>query len=262
MSERGMSERAGEGGDQPAATEQGQRRLIVTLAAVAALSALAALWATVQLRSMAARSGPGGGVVNAVLDGTPGNQSVGDGPPFSGFVAQPPMEAADFTLTRTDGTEFTLSEQRGDVVLLFFGYTNCPDVCPQTLTWLAAALNQLGSEEERVRVVFVSVDPDRDSPEVIDAYTGAFDPRIVGVTGTLPELENVVASYSSNFFKTFPEHEHAPGVATDHAHDDYTMAHPSEVYVIDQAGMLREFFSTRFSPDEVEHDVRLLLEGA
>jgi protein SCO1/2 len=231
-----------------------QQRLVRSLGLVALVAAGLALWAAMQLRAESQRgSGDGDGLVGAGLTRSD------DGSGLSGWTATEPQPAPDFTLTRTDGKPFSLSELSGRVALVFFGYTNCPDVCPQTLTWLGQALQDM-PPETRVTVVFITVDPDRDSPEVIEAYLAGYDERIVGLTGSVSQLEKVVASYNSTFFKQVVEHEHAPGTPTEHAHDDYTMAHPSEVYVVDPQGALREFISLPFAPDDVRHDVELLLE--
>ena len=125
--------------------------------------------------------------------------------PFKGFAAIPERPAPDFTLTAHDGTPFELRSTRGKATLVFFGFTHCPDVCPTTMSKLAAALAALGEDGDRVAVVFISVDPERDTPEAIQAYLEAFDPRIVGVTGTLPELEAVAASFGVRFFKEYPQ---------------------------------------------------------
>jgi Uncharacterized protein SCO1/SenC/PrrC, involved in biogenesis of respiratory and photosynthetic systems len=99
----------------------------------------------------------------------------------------------DFTLTATDGSQFNFRQQtEGKITLLFFGYTHCPDVCPVHLANIAAALHTLGPEVQRkVEVVFVTTDPDRDTPEVIRAWLDKFDPKFVGLRGTLDEVNAI-----------------------------------------------------------------------
>jgi protein SCO1/2 len=114
---------------------------------------------------------------------------------FKGGVLEPPHPAPDFALMAPDGSTFRLSRHRGDVVLLSFGYTFCPDVCPTTLAELAQVRARLGAAASRVRVVFITVDPDRDTSERLRAYTRAFDPTFVGLTGTAERLAEVRRGY-------------------------------------------------------------------
>jgi len=178
--------------------------------------------------------------------------------PFKGFILSPERPAPDFTLTDTAGAPFRLGETRGRVTMVFFGFTYCPDVCPTTLTTLSRALADLGPDAERVSVVFVSVDPERDTPAVLRRYLAAFDPRIVGVTGDDATLERVASDYGVRFFKEFPKR--TPG--TPEAAADYTMAHTTTVFVIDPFGQLRASFMGSYTPQDVVHDVRVLLEEA
>src|SRR5687767_12669306 len=110
--------------------------------------------------------------------------------------AEPYPVASEIDLTRSDGSRFRLSELRGDVVLVFFGYTACPDVCPTTLAELRQALSELNARDvERVKVVFVTVDPDRDSPERVQEYVAQFNPAFIGLSGSKTDLEKVWAEY-------------------------------------------------------------------
>src|SRR5690625_2939132 len=115
-----------------------------------------------------------------------------------GTLIEPPLPAADFTLTSADGP-VRLADLKGKVVVLFFGYTLCPDVCPMTLARLGQALEQLGDDAERVQVIMVSVDPERDTPERLKEYVRAFHPSFIGVTGTEEELAAVAATYGVYF---------------------------------------------------------------
>ena len=101
------------------------------------------------------------------------SQSAGNEYHFQGSRIDPPIAAPDFTLTQANGEEFQLSEQRGKVVLIFFGYTFCPDVCPTTLAEYKVIHEELGEAAEQVEFVYITVDPERDTPEVIDRYARA-----------------------------------------------------------------------------------------
>jgi cytochrome oxidase Cu insertion factor (SCO1/SenC/PrrC family) len=103
--------------------------------------------------------------------------------------------AYDFTLTDHDGRPFKLSQERGHAVALFFGYTHCPDVCPATLARLASARAGLGKDRDRVRVIFITVDPTRDTPQRMKKYLATFDPSFIGVTGTESRLLPVYKAY-------------------------------------------------------------------
>jgi len=103
--------------------------------------------------------------------------------------------AYDFTLTGQDGKPFQLSQDRGHAVAVFFGYTHCPDVCPATLEHLAKARAALGNDRDNVRVVFITVDPRRDTPERMKRYLSKFDPSFVGMTGTESQLLPVYKAY-------------------------------------------------------------------
>jgi len=144
-----------------------------------------------------------------------------------------PNLAPDFTLTDQSGAPFTLSMQRPHPVVLFFGYTHCPDACPTALASMARALRMAGMDDS-VRVAFISVDPHRDTPAVLKRYVNLFDPHFVGVTGTRPQLERVEDAY----------HTWSAEIPADHGpHDDYTVAHGSTIYFIDGGGALRGFAS-------------------
>jgi protein SCO1 len=135
----------------------------------------------------------------------------------------------DFTLTDQHGHPFTLSAQRGREVVLYFGYTHCPDICPTTLANLAHGLRLLGPGAANVEVVFVTVDPQRDTVAAVGRYVRLFDPRFIGLTGTEQQLDPVYDHYSV-FHENQPAGTGASG---------YLVAHSTTLYYIDPAGALR-----------------------
>jgi len=167
---------------------------------------------------------------------------------FHGAVIEPATRAPDFTLTTQNGNSFRLSEQRGKVVVIFFGYTFCPDVCPTTLMEFKKIRARLPRENDRVQFVFVTVDPERDTPTKLRDYLAAFDPAFVGLTGTMAELEPVWRAYGVYRAKV-------PG-SSDMA---YTMDHSSRVYVIDANGNLRVTYSYGEDADNVVQDLTHLI---
>jgi protein SCO1/2 len=171
-----------------------------------------------------------------------------DGGAYRGRTFEPPLEAADFTLTDMRGQPFRMSDLRGKVALLFFGFTSCPDICPNTLGLVAQALRELGEERaERVQVVFVSVDPERDTPAVIAEYLAGFDARFVGLTGSLEALHGVADSY----FVTFAP---VPG-----ADGEMTISHSGQVFLIDPQGFIPVSHAEPFAPADLAHDLKLAL---
>ncbi len=170
------------------------------------------------------------------------------GPAFRGGVLDPPRPAPEFALQGADGREFRLSRQRGQVVVVAFGYTFCPDVCPTTLAEFAQIKGRLGPAEQQVRFVFITVDPERDSPERLRAYTGAFDRSFLGLTGTAAQLEGVRKAYG-----VIARKQVVPGTSA-----AYLMDHSAFTYVVDRDGRLRLMFPFGTSVDDMTHDIQLL----
>jgi protein SCO1/2 len=138
----------------------------------------------------------------------------------------------DFTLHSTQG-EFSLKQLRGKLVLLYFGYTKCPDVCPTSLALLSQALNELNEEElSQVQGVFVSVDPKRDSFKVLDEYVSYFHPSLIGVTGSDAEVAKAAKLYGAQYTE----------VELDGSAFDYAVDHSATTYLITQSGELRFVF--------------------
>ncbi|MBD8871711.1 SCO family protein [Rhodanobacter sp. DHB23] len=157
------------------------------------------------------------------------------------------MPDLQFQLTDDNGKAATAADYRGKVVLLYFGYTHCPDVCPLTLAQLHAALQKLGKPADDVRILFVSVDPARDTPAVMHAYVGAFDRRAVGLTGSPAAIEALSKRYRSGFTRE---------PASDGG--NYEVTHSSAIYVFDRNGHAR-VLDANAPQEDLVHDLGLLL---
>jgi protein SCO1/2 len=168
---------------------------------------------------------------------------------FAGQELIPPLPALDFTLQAADGTAFRLSQQRGKVVLLSFGYTFCPDVCPTTLVELSQVRARLGDAAKRLQVAFITLDPERDTAERLGIYTKAFDASFIGLTGSEAQLAEVRQAYG-----VIAEKEVVPGTTA-----PYLIAHSAYIYVIDQEGRLRLLFPFSLSVEEMADDIKQLL---
>lgn len=158
----------------------------------------------------------------------------------------PPHAAPAFALAGSDGSEVTPARYRGKVVLLTFGFTHCAAVCPTTLATLAQARAQLGERGDAVQVVFVTVDPERDSAAQMQRYLAAFDPSFVGATGTPEALAAARAAYGVT-------------AAKEGDGPDYAMAHSSGIFLIDRAGRLRALMPFGRGAADYVHDVGILL---
>ena len=167
---------------------------------------------------------------------------------FHGSTIEPPMRVADFTLTSHAGTQFRLADQTGKIVVLFFGYTSCPDFCPTTLMEFKKVRARLVREAEHTQFVFITVDPERDTPDKLRAYLNSFDPAFIGLTGTEAELAPVWRT-----FGVFREKK--PGASA----LGYSMDHSTTVYVIDQRGNLRLTYSYGETADDMAQDVNYLV---
>jgi protein SCO1/2 len=163
----------------------------------------------------------------------------------------PPQAAAEFPdgVQASDGGALKLARYRGKVVLLVFGFTHCPAVCPTTLATLAQARKQLGPDGARMQVVYVTVDPERDDVSHIRQYLAGFDPAFVGGTGPAPALELVRKRYGVT----------AQKVPSANGGADYAMSHSTSIYLIDRDGRLRALMPFGHTADDFAHDVRQLL---
>lgn len=163
-------------------------------------------------------------------------------------IGDPAPKAFDFELQEPDGTPFRMSEQQGKVVLIYLGYTNCPDYCPATLGKFKSVAEQLDEDAANVDFVFITVDPDRDSPEVIGAYMDRFSSDFIGLTGSMDELETVWKNYGAG--------RYIENVDSDLG---YVVSHSTRVWVVDKQGLLRITFPFEMSASDIAHDVKLLL---
>jgi len=155
----------------------------------------------------------------------------------------------DFALTDHIGKPRSLADFRGRVVVMFFGYTHCPDVCPITLAELAAVVKKLGPDGDRVQVLLVTVDPERDTPQVLSQYVTAFNPRFLALRGTAEETARVAKEFKIIYQKI-------AGVRP----DSYTMDHSAGTYIFDTQGRLRLYVSYGQGPEIFAPDIALLLK--
>jgi protein SCO1/2 len=176
-----------------------------------------------------------------------------------GCAGPPPAEelpvlpyGGDFTLTDHDGKPFHLESLRGRVVLIFFGYSFCPDACPITLSKLAAVHRRLGDEWANTKVLYISVDPERDTPDVLKADLENFDVDALGITGTKAEIDKVVALYGAAY-----EITPAPGSAA-----GYTVAHTTWLYALDPKGRVRVRFPYEATVDDIVQGIRAIRRDA
>ena len=154
-----------------------------------------------------------------------------------------------FALPDTTGKMRTLEEVKGKAVVLFFGYTHCPDVCPTTMAELSQAMQQLGPDAARVQVLFVTVDPARDTPQVLSQYVAAFNPSFVPIRPSDAQLAKLAKDFRVYYAKV-------PGKTP----DSYTMDHTAASYVFDPSGKLRLFARDGQGVDPWVHDLKLLLD--
>jgi protein SCO1/2 len=156
--------------------------------------------------------------------------------------------AKGFSLTDHTGKPRTLADYKGKVVVVFFGYTQCPDVCPTTMAEMAGVMQKLGAQADQVQVLFITLDPERDTPQLLANYVPAFDKRFVGLYGTLDQTAKTAKEFKV-FYAKVPGKE--PG--------SYTIDHTAGSYVFDKEGRLRLFIRHGGGADPIVHDIRQLL---
>jgi len=171
-----------------------------------------------------------------------------EGPKFKASDVTGSAFGREFSLRDPAGKTRTLADFRGKAVVVFFGYTQCPDVCPTTLSTLAETMKLLGPDADRVQVIFITIDPERDTPPLLAEYVPAFDKRFLGLWGNAAETERVAKEFKVIYQKQ-------PGATP----TTYTMDHSAGVFLFDPQGRLRLYARHGQSPDVFAHDLRELL---
>lgn len=171
-----------------------------------------------------------------------------EAPAFKSGVFDPPRIAPDFSLPGSRGETVTLSKLKGKVVILGFGFSHCPDVCPITLATLTQAYKNLGDLAAKIQIVYMTVDPERDTVERLREYMSHFNPEFIGITGSAEQLAEVRKAYGI--------------LAAKKVHNDgsYEVHHSSYLYLIDQQGLLRTLIPFGKAAGDITHDVKLLLQ--
>lgn len=161
-------------------------------------------------------------------------------PVLYGAVFNPPIPAAEINATDMHGNAFRMSDQRGKVVMLYFGFVNCPHECPLTLAHLKQALGALGADARDITIVMISTDPQRDTPQAMLDYLGKFDDTFLGISGSAADLAKIYEAYQVVVLE---------GGET----------HSSFTYVIDRNGQLRLTFVPDSTPEDIAHDLKIIL---
>jgi protein SCO1/2 len=172
------------------------------------------------------------------------------GPQFKASDITGSSFGRDFELRDSQGATRRLADFRGKAVVVFFGYTQCPDVCPTTLATLAEAMKKLGADADRVQVLFITVDPERDTPELLAQYVPAFDRRFIGLFGDADATARTAKEFKVIYQKV-------PGSSA----GTYTMDHSAGTYVFDPQGRLRLYVANGQGVDVFAHDLRELLRA-
>jgi protein SCO1/2 len=157
-----------------------------------------------------------------------------------------PQIGGPFTLTDGDGRQVTDETYRGKWLVIYFGYTYCPDACPTGLSNIGAAMKLLGADADRVQTLLITIDPERDTPAVMKSYVAAFDSRFVGLTGTPEQIASVARSYRA-YYKRIGEG------------DDYIMDHTVVIYIMDPDGHYRTMLRHTTPPAEIAETLKKLL---
>jgi protein SCO1/2 len=161
---------------------------------------------------------------------------------FKGSVINPPVAAPQISLAGPGDINVQLTDFRGKVVLIFFGFTHCTNECPATLAILRQVRTDLGADSSRIQVLFVTTDPARDTPAQMAGYLASFDSTFIGLTGSTVDLTHIYQDYGVTVL-------------------DNGETHSTLVYVVDQNGMLGLTFLLGMSPADIEHDLRIVLQG-
>lgn len=168
---------------------------------------------------------------------------------------------ASFSLIDQRGESVTDEEFRGRFMLVFFGYTYCPDVCPLGLQRMSRAVDALGQEAEQVAPIFITVDPERDSSSVLATYTAHFHPRLIGLTGTREQVDAARRSYGVRSFKVFLPPSFEEGESDEDDNSRYLMQHSASTYLVGPDGTIERIFSHETSSREMARQIRELITG-
>lgn len=166
-------------------------------------------------------------------------------------------EAPEFELTDQDNNKVSLSDFRGKLVLVGWGFTNCPDICPLILSMLSNVRKELGDRSDKVQVLFITIDPERDTPGRLKSYIPSFDPSFIGLTGATEEIKQVVKAYNAFFIK----HPEVYGRGEFDTWDSYQMSHTTNIYLIDKHGRLLLYYPyDRLNSHNIAEDIKTILK--
>ena len=188
-----------------------------------------------------------GAVLVVIVGAVTVPQLLSDPKTYHGTIVDASGPSEEFVLESADG-EVRLSEFRGDLVVMYFGYTNCPDFCPATLSKYKKVREQLGDDADDIQIMMISVDPDRDSPERMEQYMASFDESFVGLTGSEDQLRAVASQFGIFFQRA--EGSEASG---------YLVDHTTTVVVLDKEGRQRLFLPWDLTVDQISNDIGNLL---
>ena len=192
-----------------------------------------------------------GGVILIIAIGIAIGLTLNQSHTYHGVVYENPNQAPDINLGSSGKQPFDLADQKGKIVLLFFGYTSCPDVCPSTLSDMKRVLSSLEDDSEFVQVLFVTVDPERDTIDKLRSYLVLFDPTFIGLTGSLEDLVKVWGDFGV-IREIDTSNQSAAG---------YLVNHTSRIYLIDQASRLLITYGFGTFPEDIAKDVAYLLNN-
>jgi protein SCO1/2 len=172
--------------------------------------------------------------------------------PPHGVVIDAPRPAAPLVVSMLTGRPYELAADTGKFVLLYFGYTHCPDYCPMMLTDWARVSRDLGAKAKGIRFVFVSVDPDRDTPQLTERFVHDFDPSFIGLAPTVTELETIKRAWE---ITTYKEESASPGRSPER----YSVAHPANAFLLDRSGRVRVLYPPETRWQDLAADLRRML---
>jgi protein SCO1/2 len=172
--------------------------------------------------------------------------------PLHGVVNDDPRPAAPLVVATSGGRPYELVADTGKLVLLYFGYTHCPDYCPMVLTDWARVKRDLGTKADQIRFVFVSVDPERDTPAVTESYVRKFDASFIGLAPGAPELEDIKRAWGISAYKELSK---SPGRSADR----YYVAHPAQTFLLDRSGRIHVMYPPETRWQDLAADLRRML---